>query len=68
MEEIYVPALDGIPGIVPGIVRVPSPPEFEKEEIESVQYSQDRKNHHPRNLNNIPRHQRRTMACDKQEK
>ena len=62
-----VPALDGIPGIMPGIVTIQFSPEFAEEEIESTN-PQDRKNYHPRNLNNIPRHQRRMMPCDKMEK
>ena len=50
MKHFNVPAIDGIPGIMPGTVKVPTPPEFEEEEIESTQ-PQDRKNHHPRKLN-----------------
>ena len=43
MKHFNVPAIDGIPGIMPGTVKVPTPPEFEEEEIESAQ-PQDRKN------------------------
>ena len=64
---INVPAIDGIPGIMPGTIQVPPPPEFEDEEIEGSQ-PQDRKNHHPRNLGNLPKHKRRMMPCDKVEK
>jgi hypothetical protein len=67
MKHFNVPALDGIPGIMPGTITVPPPPEFEEEEIEST-LPQDRKDLHPRNLNNIPRHKRRMMPCDKVEK
>ena len=63
----YNPAMDGIPGIMPGTVTVPPPPEFEEEEIETVK-PQYRKSLHPRNLNNIPKHQRRMMPCNKVEK
>ena len=37
MKHFNVPAIDGIPGIMPGTVKVPTPPEFEEEEIESAQ-------------------------------
>lgn len=62
-----VPALDGIPGIMPGTITVPLPPEFEDEEINSP-LPQDRKNHHPRNLKDLPKHKRRMMPCNKVEK
>ena len=62
-----VPALDGIPGIMPGTITVPPPPEFEDEEIDSSQ-PLDRKNHYPRGSNNIPKHKRRMMPCNKVEK
>lgn len=42
MKHFNVPALDGIPGIMPGTITVPLPPEFAEEEIESAQ-PQDRK-------------------------
>jgi len=67
MKRFNVPAIDGIPGIMPGTIKVPPPPEFAEEEIESAQ-PQDRKNHHPRNLNKIPKHKRRMMPCDKKDK
>ena len=67
MKHFNVPALDGIPGIMPGTITVPPPPEFDEEEIESAQ-PQDRKNHHPRNGKDIPRHKRRMMPCDRVEK
>jgi len=67
MKHFNVPALDGIPGIMPGTITVPPPPEFDEEEIESSN-PQDRKNHHPRNGKNIPRHKRRMMPCDRVEK
>jgi hypothetical protein len=62
-----VPALDGIPGIMPGTIMLPPPPEFGEEEFETEQ-PQSCKSHHPRNLHNIPKHQRRMMPCDKVEK
>ena len=67
MKHFNVPALDGIPGIMPGTITVPPPPEFAEEEIESA-HPRDRKNHNPRKLNNIPKQKRRMMPCDKVEK
>ena len=32
MGHSYVPAVDGIPGIMPGTIKVPPPPEFNDEE------------------------------------
>ncbi len=63
----YSSAIDGIPGIIPGTVKVPPPPEFESEEVESTQ-PMSIKNLHPRKLNDLPRHQRRMMPCNKENK
>ena len=65
--KYYVPAFDGVPGVMPGIMTLRFLPDFAEEEIESAQ-PQDRKKYHPRNLNNIPRHKRRMMPCDRVEK
>ncbi len=53
MKNFNVPAIDGIPGIMPGTIKVPPPPEVVEEEIESVQL-QDRKNQYPCKGKNIP--------------
>jgi hypothetical protein len=63
----YSSAIDGIPGIMPGIVNVPSPPEFRDEEAEFTQ-PKNTKNLHSRDLNNIPQHKRRMMPCNKKDK
>ena len=41
MKHFNVPALDGIPGIMPGTITVPPPPEFEDEEPKSVPQSME---------------------------
>jgi hypothetical protein len=63
----YSSAIDGIPGIMPGTVKVPPPPEFGDKEVESTQ-PRNTQNLHPRDLNNIPRHKRRMMPCNKKDK
>lgn len=62
-----VPALDGIPGIMPGTVQAPPPPKFYEDEIESAK-PQNHEIHHLRNLDNIPRHHRRMMPCNRVER
>ena len=66
MKRFNVPSIDGIPGIMPGTVQLPPPPEFEDEEphsgpqIGEVSYAQ--------RVANIPRHKRRMMPCNKKNK
>ncbi len=64
-SRFNVPAYDGIPGIMPGIMTI-IVPEFEDEEPTSV--PQSTKFQHPRNVNNVPKHKRRMMPCNKVEK
>ncbi len=66
--KINVPAIDGIPGIMPGTIKVPPPPDYDGEEVEDLnpQY-QEKKNHFCRGAN-IPKHKRRMMPCDRMEK
>ena len=59
-----VPAIDGIPGIMPGFVKVPPPPKFEDEKINFAQL-QNPKNHYQRNGKNIPKYKRRLMSCNR---
>ncbi len=71
-KHLNVAALDGIPGIVPGIVTVPLPPEF-TEEVGFVYPPQSTRNNHSSGLsnpltNNPPKHIRRMMPCDRVEK
>jgi hypothetical protein len=60
-----VAAIDGVPGIMPGIVTVPFP-EFEDEEPKSIPQSME--TNHTRRGNDIPRHKRRMMPCNKKNK
>ena len=70
---VNVAALDGIPGIMPGIVTVPLPLELVEEDVGSVYPPQSTGKNYPSNLNNpltnnSPKHIRRMMPCDRVEK
>ena len=60
-----VAAIDGVPGIMPGIITIPVP-EFEDEEPKSVPQSMG--NNNTRRGKDIPRHKRRMMPCDNKKK
>jgi len=66
MKHFNVPAIDGIPGIMPGTVKVPPPPEFEEEEFPTTEFHEN-KTHLSKGAN-IPKHKRRMMPCDKKDK
>ena len=65
-KDMNVPPFDGIPGVMPGIISVPPPPEFEDENYKFAHLQG--KNYHSRGLNNIPKHKRRMMSCNKNDK
>ena len=67
MKHFNVPALDGIPGIMPGTITVPPPPEFEDEEPTSAPKCEETSKATRRGAG-IPRHKRRMMPCNKKEK
>lgn len=65
MKRFNVPSIDGIPGIMPGTGSlVPPPPEEELVE-EKHPAPQNEKNHYVRRVNNLPKHKRRMMPCNK---
>lgn len=68
MNHFNVPAIDGIPGIMPGTVKVPPPPEFIDEEEESQTPEFREKKTHFSKGSNVPKHKRRMMPCNKVEK
>jgi len=65
MKNLNVAAIDGVPGIMPGIVTLPVP-EFEDEE--PVQAPQSEEIYHSRRGKDIPKHKRRMMPCNKKDK
>ena len=66
-KHLNVAALDGIPGIVPGIVTVPLPPEL-TEEVGFIYPPQSMRKNYSSGLNNPPKYIRRMMPCDRVEK
>ena len=62
----YVAAIDGIPGIMPGTVKVPPPPEFVGDDENLTPQSYDKGINVSKGMV-IPRHKRRMMQCDKKE-
>jgi len=67
MKYFNVPAIDGIPGIMPGTVKVPPPPEFIEEEASPTPEFHEKKTHFSKGAN-VPKHKRRMMPCDRVEK
>lgn len=73
MKHFNVPAIDGIPGIMPGTVKVPPPPEeFDDEEqspAPSVDetYAQKMAKISKRQRHNSAGHKRRMMPCDRKD-
>ena len=59
-----VPAIDGIPGIMPGFVKVPTPPKFDDEKTNFAR-PQNLKNHYQSNGKDITKFKRRLMSCNK---
>lgn len=68
--ENYSSAIDGIPGIMPGIVTLPTPPEF-VEESKSPKISSDLDYKQKTNVRKsviIPQPKRKMMPCNKLKK
>ena len=61
-----VPAIDGIPGIMPGIGSLLPPPE--EGPTDETLNPNNVSRHHSREDLPTPVHQRRMMPCDRQEK
>jgi len=69
MKHFNVPAIDGIPGIMPGTIKVPPPLEFDDEEYAPAPSIDET---YAQKMVKIPRcrrqnstgHKRRMMPCD----
>ena len=70
MKYFNVPSIDGIPGIMPGTVKVPPPVEVEVENDEEgsqrIPQCDTPKMGNTRKTGRIPKH-RRMMPCDRKD-
>jgi len=62
----FVSAIDGIPGIMPGTVKVPPPPEFIEEEESSPNHELHKKKTHFSKGANVPKHKRHMLPYNKE--
>ena len=60
----YVAAIDGIPGIIPGTVQVPPPPQEIEESISTPRSNESK--YHPKEVQTKPKHKIRMMPCNKE--